>query len=601
MHPVVVYDREARIVFANHVAAAGLGHPASSLPGRSFAEFYPHRLGWAPASFEAALDADRPIIHEQTFVVDGVERTYLSVVQILARADAEQPLFAVNSYDVTELRAAEQNAAVHLRLLDCVEQAVIATDPDGRLTFWNSCAERLYGWSKDEAIGQNIRDLTVTPTLADFSEAIMERLSRGGSWSGEYEARRKDGSTFPAAVTLSPITSEDGERLGLVGVSTDLTARKRMERDLQRAQNLESLSHLAGGIAHDFNNIMTSVIGNLSLLEGLLDGASAEAREVAREAHTAAERTRGLANQLLTFAKGGEPARKPTDIVELISGAARAGLRESSCSLELDLDADLTTLEVDGSQIWQVVENLVRNAAESMAANPGRVRVAAGLVQPEATVAPSEARLEIKVEDQGVGMRADVLERVFDPYFSTKPAGQGLGLAVAHSIVVRHRGEIRLESTPGVGTRFSVSIPGVRPPPGAAGSTEAERPPLFGGGRALVMDGDGSVHAALRPLLARVGYTYVASQEGDEALEAYSRALRGGRRFDLMFTALTIPGARGGREIIEGLLEVDPSAYVVHLCDRVHASLTESGFADRLCKPIRAEDLYQVLRRFEAH
>jgi len=371
----------------------------------------------------------------------------------------------------------------------------------------------------------------------------------------------------------------------------DITEKKRLEVDQRRLSQLESLGVLAGGIAHDFNNLLTGIMGNVSLARAEVDPSARDA--LLARADGAAGKASALAKQLLTFAKGGAPEREVVSLGELLVDVVDFALSGSRARLDLNVAADLWPVEVDPGQLSQVIQNLVINVGEAMP-DGGTVTVRADNLRET----DGAACVQVSVTDTGVGIAPDVADRIFDPYFSTKRTGSGLGLAVAHSIVTRHGGEITADSNPGGGTTFSVGLPAR---PGAALEPKTDRLPPTGGGPAkiLIVDDEEMVRRILLRMLDRLGHVATAAASGDEGIAAYRDAQGEVARFDLVITDLTMPGGLSGVEMTSELLKLDRDARVVvssgYSDDPAVADFRKYGFAAAMKKPYTLESLQEVL------
>ncbi|MCA8942585.1 MAG: response regulator [Planctomycetes bacterium] len=367
---------------------------------------------------------------------------------------------------------------------------------------------------------------------------------------------------------------------------------KRMEREHAKVQRLEALGVLAGGIAHDFNNVLTGVLGNLSLLED--DPNLDEGRQrLVRAAMSAATQARSLTQQLLTFSKGGAPVRAEASIGDLIHDCASFLVVGSRVRCEFDLPADLASVDIDEGQISQVVNNLILNAMQAMP-DGGTIRIRATNAQcPPLSTDRDFVRVDI--EDEGVGIPAELLQRVFDPYFSTKETGSGLGLATAHSIVQQHGGRLSVRSEEGNGTVFTMWLPATS----ESTLTVMDTPvptihSKLSGMHVLVMDDEEMLRRVIKHMLSLLGCTCVTTSDGADAIAEYERAL-GQRRFDAVIMDLTVPGGVGGLEALRRILDLDPNARVIvasgYSDDPAVAEFARYGFRSRLRKPFRARDL----------
>jgi len=382
----------------------------------------------------------------------------------------------------------------------------------------------------------------------------------------------------------------------------------RLEAELQHAARLESLGVLAGGIAHDFNNLLTVVIGNVSLAmfdEKVTDATRGFLREIARAAH----RARDLTKQLLTFARGGNPVRTPVALPEIVREAASSMLHGSSARCEYDVQPGLWDANADRSQITQAIQNLTLNAVEAM---PGggviRISLANETIAPGANPSLAPGRyVRVVVADSGVGIKPEILPRIFDPFFSTKKVGSGLGLATVYSIVKRHDGRIEAESLPGHGAKFTLWLPAgdaetpLAPPPvqSAAPIALSMRP-----GRVLLMDDEEGVRRLGAALLQRMGLKPTTVSDGAEAVKAFGAAREAGQPFDLVILDLTIPGGMGGREVLEQLRKLDPDTPAIvssgYSQDPVLADFARYGFQAMVPKPYEVSELTETVRRLVA-
>jgi len=392
-----------------------------------------------------------------------------------------------------------------------------------------------------------------------------------------------------------------GQTIGLA-MSHRLAAaeQQKLEEQARRAQQVDSLGVLAGGIAHDFNNILTGILGNVSLARALLDPERhADLDELMVEAEQACDRAVGLVRQLLTFAQGGAPLRRPTrDLSTLVEEAARFAARGTSIQLEFECDPDLGTVEVDPGQIMQVVQNLVLNAVQASHSG-GRVRVSLSCVEPDERSA--RARVRLVVQDHGSGISEADLGRIFEPYFTTRAGGNGLGLATTHSIVRRHDGQIRAESELGVGSRFIVElcVAGEESASSRRSGELLSLPPS--GLSVLILDDDTSVRTMLSRMVADLGGRAVAASRGEEAIALFEAARGLGQKFDVVILDLTIVGGLGGKDTLQRLLEVDSSVRAVassgYASDPILANPRGYGFVGVLPKPYTRQALRSALRQ----
>ena len=379
-------------------------------------------------------------------------------------------------------------------------------------------------------------------------------------------------------------------------LQAEIRQREEIEEELLRARKLESLGVLAGGIAHDFNNFLTVVLGNVEMAKMQL-GRNQPVRAILDRTQSACQRATLLASQLLTFAKGGNPVRQVVSIAKLVTDAVDLARAGAQTTIALNISSDLRCAEVDPGQIGQVLHNILLNARQAMAEG-GIIEVRAENVI-LARAQGSSACIRISIRDYGCGIPADVLPRIFDPYFTTKPSGRGLGLATAYAIVAKHGGSLFAESRPGHGTVFTIDLPASERSPAPEGPVSSEIQP--GAERILVMDDEEGLRALLKSLLTSLGYEVETARDGAEAIALCEDANAAGRSFDAVLLDLTVSGGMGGIEAVAHLKELDPSVKLVvssgYSDATVMSNFRKYGFDDVLPKPWRIAELSQVLRR----
>jgi len=398
----------------------------------------------------------------------------------------------------------------------------------------------------------------------------------------------------------------DPERL--VGVIQDVTERKQAEEErsklelqLLQAQKLESLGILAGGIAHDFNNILTAIMGNISFARMDLAAEHHAYAPLAR-AEKAAQRAALLARQLLVFAKGGDPIKKPVSLQRIADDALSLTLSGTNIQGSIDLPPDLHAVNADEVQIHQAFHNIIINAVHAMPAG-GRLTISGGnitLPTDNSNCLPGGDYVRICFRDEGCGIAADGLKRIFDPYFTTKAGGSGLGLASTYSIIKKHNGQITVSSTPGCGSTFTILLPSLSETSAEQTAPDSERPGIFGTGSILVMDDDEMIRELAATTLKRFGYVVTTCGNGTEAIDLYRSARNEGNPFSVVIMDLTIPGGMGGIEAARQILAFDPAAQLIvssgYSADPVMANFTEYGFCASIEKPYRVEDISAILQ-----
>ena len=506
----------------------------------------------------------------------------------------------MSSSIAAQMMALQESETKFKELAELLPEIVFETNLEGNLTYANRAAFAKFGYSREEFDAGLLLYRMLALQDRERAGGNIALIMRGEKTGGnEYTALKKDGSTFPVIIHSTPILQE-GHPIGLRGVVIDITDRRRMEEEIRRAHNLESLGLLAGGIAHDFNNVLTGVTGNLTLLQYYLNKDSEE-YEIASEAKQAADRTRDLTQQLMTFARGGSPVKETASIEELLRETTGLSLRGSSSKPEFHFADDLSPLDVDTGQIGQVIQNLVLNADQAMPAG-GLLEISAENIEltgDDPLPLRPGSYVKITVEDRGTGISQEMLSQVFDPYFSTKETGHGLGLSIAYSIIQRHDGHITVTSEQGLGTTFEFYLPASQKPPVTA--PQKERELARGAGRILLMDDEETIHRVISRTLNKLGYDVKSVYAGEEALEAYKAAMETEEPFVAVIMDLTIPGGMGGKEAIGKLNEIDPQARVIvssgYANDPVMADFAGHGFAGKVSKPVDIENLAGTVKK----
>ncbi len=489
------------------------------------------------------------------------------------------------------LRASEQK---YRTLVDQLNVGVFHTSLDGRFLHANLATARTAGFDTVE----ELREGNATRLYAREEERreLIEALQRDGAVHGrEVTSVRRDGCTFPLEVSAVLLRDTQGRPESILGVVADVSERKRTEELARRSQRLEALGLLAGGIAHDFNNLLTGVFGFIELAQQ--SAREPELQELLRCAGEPLARARSLTLQLLTFAKGGQPARRVAPLAGVVESAVRFALAGTRVKAELALAEDLRLCNYDEHQLAQVLGNLFINAVQAMP-HGGTLTVRAANVQVAGHLTLADGDyVRISVQDQGVGIPREILPRIFDPYFTTKQTGSGLGLATAYSIARRHEGAIEVESAPGQGSTFHLFLPAAE----AGAIAEASPAPvaLRGEGTVLVMDDEGAVRAVLERMLERLGYRCLSASDGDQLLGLDREELAAGRTPVCAILDLTIAGGEGGIEIKDRLralgAELPIFAASGYSDDPVIAEPARFDFQGSLAKPFTLASLSQLL------
>src|SRR5579864_6689469 len=470
--------------------------------------------------------------------------------------------------DITALKQTEQARLRLAAIVESSDDAITSQTLDGVITSWNFGAERMYGYTAREMMGRPVSILS-PPGREEEIPAILDRIHCGESLE-HFETRRcrKDGTLIDVSLTVSPIKSQTGEITGVSAVARDVTERNRLEEQFRQAQKLESIAVLAGGIAHDFNNLLVGILGNASLaLEDLPE--RHPVRDELQGVVDASERAADLVRQLLVYAGKGVFAIKPVRLPEVIREITQLMLSSipKKVDLRFDLAGDVPPVAGDARQIQQLVMNLIINAAESIGENSGTVLLSVSSRQIERTYLRDAFGSEeimpgpyavLSVQDTGCGMDEETSSRVFDPFFSTKFPGRGLGLAASLGVVRRHQGAIKVHSTPGKGTTFEVLLPvmqGVSTP--SADSALARSP--CGDGAILVVDDETLVRRTAKAALEHHGFKVILADSGLQGIELFRNKAS---EISLVLLDMNMP-AMGGESAFDHFKKIRPDVRVI--------------------------------------
>ncbi len=516
----------------------------------------------------------------------------------------------VQHVDVTEQRRAEvalrESEERYRTTLMSVGDGVIATDAEGKIRLMNPSAERLTGWKQEEAQGVKFCEVfkIVDEGSRRPSQDPVERVLSSGSvyeLPSETELLARDGREFSVADSASAIRDDKQRIIGAVLVFRDITEKRRLLYEMQKTQKLDALGVLAGGIAHDFNNLLGGLFGYIDLAREVSDQDSL-VKKYLDKALQVFVRTKDLTQQLLTFSKGGVPVRKTALLGPLLRNNVQFALSGSNVSFEFDLPENLWPCDYDENQIGQVIDNLVINAQQAMPFG-GKIHIFGEnlILKPgeNPTLQQGGKFVRISIRDQGTGIPENILPRIFDPFFSTKAKGSGLGLSSAYSIMKRHNGIIEVESRVGEGSVFRLYFPASEGVIHFEKKTELEI--HRGKGQVLILDDQEAIADVASHMLDKMGYGSKVVSDGDSAIREFEKALREDRRYCVVILDLTIPGGKGGKWVIEQIRKLDQRVPVVassgYSDDPVMAKPEQFGFTASLPKPYRMNELAGLLSR----
>lgn len=615
---MAMFDSKDRYLYVNPKFTEIFGYTLAEIPDRVswFERAYPDEAlrkivadAWDHDDSANRAGEKMP----RTFPVvcrDGATKLINFITVRLERGD-----YIVSFEDITERRRAEEalanekeRLAVTLR---SIGDGVIATDSDGRIVLMNAVAEELTGWKQEEATGRDLTDVfhIINERTRVRCESPVDKVLRMGTVVGlanHTALISKDGRELVIADSGAPIWDGDGGIAGVVLVFRDVTEKKRMDEELQRMSKLESVGILAGGIAHDFNNILAAVLGNVSLAKMYARPSDERVLKRLEDAEQAVLRAKDLTLQLLTFSKGGSPILKTTSIENVVRETASFALTGSGVRCDFTFGEDLSPVDIDEGQMSQVINNLVINSQQAMSGGGVITIEAANLVTTREIVEHGAflqpgAYVRISVKDDGIGIAPEHVHKVFDPYFTTKDKGSGLGLATSYSIIKNHDGHITLESEPGAGTTFFIYLKASRRPAASIRRDIRDVRNTTVRARVLHMDDEAMILKATKEMLEGLGYDVTSVADGREAVARYREARTAGTPFDVVLLDITVRGGLGGKDAMRELLAIDPGVKAIvssgYSNDPVMASYRRYGFRGVIAKPCLMSELDEIIRR----
>jgi PAS domain S-box-containing protein len=601
---IFMTDREGTFTFVNPTFTSVYGFTAGEVVGKTT----PRILKSGSMRKENYADFWNTILNKNLAIgeltnktKDGRLLTIHSSVNPILDDQGKIVGFLAIQRDVTEQKKVEEKNREQAALLDIAQDAIIVRTMNDRIVYWNKGAQRLYGWTAEEALGKDANRLLFKDLPAELSEADEVVLNRG-EWSGELTQIRKDRTEVIVESRWTLVRDNKGLPLSKLSVNTDISGRKKLEKQFLRAQRMESVGTLAGGIAHDLNNVLAPVLISLQILRKKLP--QPEDRSMLDRLESTVQRGADLVKQVLTFSRGMEIDRSLLQVRHIIEEIKRFVKETFPAGIEITTNTppELWPISGDATQLHQILLNLCVNARDAMP-NGGTLSIEASnlIVDENFTRIDAEAKLGphivIAVSDTGMGIPDDVRDKIFEPFFTTKEVGKGtgLGLSTVYAIVKGHNGFIHVYSEVDRGTTFKVYLPAIP-------SEQVERPleeaveSYRGSGElVLLVDDETAICEITRLTLESNGYRVVTSADGADALTQYFSHRPS---IKLVITDISMP-IMDGPALIRALRRLDPTLNIIAatgLGDRMKvAEVQKSNVQAFLSKPFTAEKLLETV------
>lgn len=611
--PYAMNDEQQNITYLNKAFNSAFGYTLEDIPtlGDWFAQAYPdpeYRRRIA-AEWQQRLEKAKTTGtgFEPLEVVicrkDGAIRTVL--VSAASLGTSFEGTHLVILIDITDRKEAEEqhrlNAQFIRSILDTVDEGFIVVGRDYRILTVNRAYCAQVGGDSESIVGRPCYEVTHRSSRPCYEEgeqcATRQAFETGTAQASLHRHKDAGGNLIYVETKAFPVKDASGITTAVIETINNITEKYLLEEERLKTQKLESIGTLAGGIAHDFNNLLQGVFGYISMAK-ITHDQKERSLAMLDQAEEALHMSVNLTTQLLTFAKGGKPVKKLIRLRNTIENAAKFALSGAQTDYRLDMVPDLWSVEADAGQLAQVIQNIVLNANEAMAGR-GTITITARNVDTSSPASPrlpgSGRFVRIDILDTGTGISGQNLAKVFDPYFTTKQKGSGLGLATSYSIIKNHGGVIEVASELNKGTVFTLYLPasdGVQTETPLAETSAGTRK-----GKILLMDDEPLVRSVAAEMIAALGHAVVAAGDGAEALELFRRARDAEASFDLVILDLTVKGGMGGEEAVAKIRELEPGAVAVvssgYADSPVVASFRDYGFSAALNKPYRIDSLQQ--------
>ncbi len=565
---IFVHDLDGNILDINKTAISQFGYSLVEVRKKNIRDLHP----------ASTLDVQRRAfaqVEEQSYVRYEIECLTKSGQSFIGEVSAN--CFMLHGElcvqgivrNIDDRKQAEKTIHMLSSSIKQASEAIIITDTDGSIEYINPAFTELTGYQQDEAIGQNPRLLKSGEQDERFYNEMWEKLTQGKAWQGRIVDRKKDGSSYPALLTVSPIKDESGETTHYVGIQLNLIEHETLERQLHQAQKMEAIGTLVGGIAHDFNNILAGMTGNLYLAKKRVKGLP----EVTLKLNSVEElalRASAMIGQLLTFARKGQVSMQPMPLSPFIKETIkflRTAVPEN-IDIKQNICSDPILILGDGTQLHQVLMNLVNNARDALEGRDDpSIDISLGLFQPDDAFIEKHAYFKhgdyahLSVADNGCGVPETQVEHLFEPFFTTKEEGKGtgLGLAMVFGAVKSHQGFIEVDSSEGVGTRFDLYLPMYQAQADVIIPNEEQQVAEGNGELILLVDDQEQIILTGKEVLESLGYRVITAINGKQAVAVFESQPG---EIKLVILDVIMP-EMGGHDAAQRMRQISPNVNVI--------------------------------------
>lgn len=599
---IFIVDRDRRLLYVNSFAASQLGTRPDQIIGKRIDELFPPEVsGRQQENLQKVFETSTAKLVEDRIVFPDRE-SWLSTSLVPIKDERGEVKAVLGlSRDITERKNAERQIREQASLLDKAQDAIGLRDLEGRILYWNKGAERLYGWTREEIIGQNADKLLYEEESPQLIEARKHTLEKG-EWTGELRQVTKDRKEIIVESRWNLIRDNGGRPRSILVINTDITEKKKLEAQFLRAQRMQSLGTLAGGIAHDLNNVLAPILMSVQILKTKLTDETSQ--RVLATVESSARRGSDIVKQVLTFARGVEGERGTLQLAHLIRELEKICNETFPKAIQIrtDIPKDLWTVTGDATQLHQVLVNLCLNARDAMPKG-GRLTIEAENVVLEENYARMHVEAKpgsfvvIKVSDTGTGIPSSMIDKIFEPFFTTKTItkGTGLGLATVSALVRSHGGFVNVYSEVDRGSTFKVYLPATKTAEGPAVREAEAALPLGHGEVVLIVDDENSILDIGKTTLEMHGYRVLTASDGTEAVVVYAERKRD---IAVVLTDMMMP-YMDGPATVRALRKMNPDVKVITMSgvtsDRIAAEASNLNVSATLRKPFTTQKLLKTL------